>query len=113
MSKDSFGGGKNRGAVGSHAVERAPSGKAFDLSAVEQPGVDPLGKIVERLEPAIAPPLVDEQLHRLLPDALERAKGVAHRMPVAMLLHREFGLARVDIRRKAGHIEAAHILDED
>ena len=47
VGEDRLGGGEQRGAIGREAVERTGGGEAFDLAAVEQPRVDPLGEIVE------------------------------------------------------------------
>ena len=75
---------------GLSAVERAGGGQAFELAAVEQPGIDPLGEIVEAGERPVGLALGDQRLHRFLADALERAERVADTLAV---LDREIGAA--------------------
>ena len=79
VGEDGLGRGEHRRPVGVERVERAAAGEALDLAAVEQARIDPLGEILERLERAVGAPLLDQLLHRLLADALERAERVAHR----------------------------------
>ena len=82
-------------------VEGAAAGEALDLAAVEQPRIDPRGEIVEAAKRTVRRALLDQLLHRLLADALERAERVADGMALAVRLDRELGLAGVD-RRAAG-----------
>ena len=58
-------------------VKRARGRQAFQLAAVEQLGIDPLGKIVEAFVRAIGLPLGDQCFHRLFADALERPERIA------------------------------------
>ncbi len=78
MGKDCLGRSEHRRALGLDAVERARAGEAFELAAVEQPRVDPVGEIVEAGEGPAALALLDQRFHRLFADALERAERIAH-----------------------------------
>ena len=66
------------GAFACQTVESAGGGKTFDLPPVEQPRIDPLGEIVERLERAFRLALLNQGLHSLLADALQRAQSVTN-----------------------------------
>ena len=68
---------KTAGRSGFERIERPRRGEAFELAAVEQPRVDPLGEIVEALEGPVGLALGDQRFHRLLADALQRAERVA------------------------------------
>ena len=90
-------------------VERARAGKAFELPAVEQARIDARGEILEARERPAPFALLDQRLHRLLADALQRAERVADRA----VLDREMRVAGVDVGRQALDSAAAHVLDED
>src|SRR5215212_4362224 len=47
MGEDRLGCRKDGGSVGPNAVERAGTGEALELAAIEQPRIDPRGKILE------------------------------------------------------------------
>ena len=85
MGEDRLGRRMDRRPVGVERVERAGRGEAFELAAVEQLGIDPLGEIVEALERPVRLALGDQRLHRLLADALERAERIADASPLAVL----------------------------
>ena len=89
-------------------VERAGAGEAFELAAVEQPRVDARGEILEAGERPAPLALLDQRLHRLLADALERAERIADRA----VLDGEMRVAGVDVGRQALDPAAAHVLDE-
>ena len=69
MSEDRLGAGEDRGPVGFQGVECAGTGEAFELPAVEQPGVDASGKVFKGREWPRSLPLLDQRLHRLLANA--------------------------------------------
>jgi hypothetical protein len=65
------------------------------------------------LKGPVGTPLLDQLLHRLLADALQRAERIADGMALLLRFDGEFGLAGVDGRRQAGDVEPAHVLHED
>ena len=109
MGEDGLGGGEHRGAVAGQAVEGAGGGQALDLPPVEQPRIDALGEIVEAGERPPRLALLDQRLHRLLADALQRAERVAR--PCSSL-DGKVGAAGVDVGRQQVEAGAADVLGE-
>src|SRR4029079_5429200 len=108
VGEDRCRGGEDRSALGLDAIERARRGEAFELSAVEQPRIDPRGKILEAGEWAASFPFLDQRFHRLLAYALERPEGVAD----GPVFDREEGGAGVDVGGQALDPATPHVLDE-
>ena len=75
MGENRLGGGVAARRDRARGIERAGGRQAFDLAAVEQARVDPLGEIVEALERSIGRALGDQRFHRFFSDTLERAQG--------------------------------------
>ncbi len=73
VGEDRFRAREHGGAIMAQHLERAASGKAFELAAVEQTRIDAVREILERLEGASLDPLGTQFLHRALAHALERA----------------------------------------
>ena len=91
-----FGSGKHRCALRIDAIERTTGGQSLDLAAVEQAGVDALGKGVERSECAIRCALGNQFVHRFLSDALQPAEAEADRQACVIGLDRKASIAAVD-----------------
>src|SRR3546814_20925967 len=74
-----------------------------DLPLVELARVDALGEIIKARERPAPLARVDKIAHRLLADALQRAKRIANGKPFRVPFEGEIGAAMVDARREAPH----------